>query len=54
MIHKFYVLLLISLFVVLPAAKAQTGQPPENLPNPYEILQKYLKQNNYITKLFEL
>ncbi len=53
-IHRFYVLLLIVLSAVLPAAEAQTVQPPEDLQNPYEIVQKYLKQNNYITPLFEL
>jgi hypothetical protein len=54
-IYRFYVLLLISLFVVPPVAVAQTGQPlAESLPNPYKIFGKYVKQNNYITPLFEL
>jgi hypothetical protein len=47
---------LIGLFLVSPAARAQTvqNQATGDLPNPYEIFGKYVKQNNYITPLFEL
>ncbi len=34
--------------------RAQIEPPKSDLPNPYEIIQKYTKQNNYITPLFEL
>ena len=34
--------------------QAQTESPKSDLPNPYEIFGKYVKQNNYITPLFEL
>lgn len=52
-----YLLLIIGFLSFSGVASAQTVQkqtPSENLPNPYEIFQKYVKQNNYITPLFEL
>jgi hypothetical protein len=30
------------------------NQTAEDLPNPFEVLTKYTKQNNYITPIFEL
>ncbi|HLM60992.1 MAG TPA: hypothetical protein VK308_09320, partial [Pyrinomonadaceae bacterium] len=42
------------LFVIFPAARAQTAHQPEDLPNPSEVYRKYVGQNNYITPIFEL
>ncbi len=52
--HRFFLLLIIGLFVISPAARTQTEQPPEDLPNPIQVGGKYTKQNNYITPIFEL
>jgi len=53
-IHRFCLLLMTGLFVVSSAARTQTVQSPEDLPNPDEVADKYVKQNNYITPIFEL
>ncbi len=52
-INRFCLLLLMGIFVFLPA-EAQTSQPPEDLPNPIQVGAKYLEQNNYITPIFEI
>lgn len=53
-IYTFLLFLFINLFAQSLFIKAQTEPPKSDLPNPYEIFGKYVKQNNYITPLFEL
>ncbi len=55
-IRRFYVLLLTGLFVVSPAARAQTvqNQATGDLPNPFEVYQKGVRENDYLTPLIEL
>lgn len=51
-----YLFLMIS-FVLSGSLKAQSArnQPPqEELPNPFEVVKRYVEQNNYITPIFEL
>lgn len=47
-------LLLIFTLLALPFVVAAQNQTAEDLPNPYQIMAKYIKQNNYITPIFEL
>ncbi|MEJ7863007.1 MAG: hypothetical protein WKF90_15370, partial [Pyrinomonadaceae bacterium] len=47
-------LLLIFTLLALPFIVTAQNQTAEELPNPYQILAKHIKQNNYITPIFEL
>lgn len=50
-------LLFIILFVSSGSLKAQSVQnraSQEELPNPFQVVKKYIEQNNYITPIFEL
>lgn len=55
-IYAFFFFLIINLSAFSPIVKAQTiqNQAAKDLPNPYEVFGKYVKQNNYITPLIEL
>jgi hypothetical protein len=53
---SFRFIIFIFIFSLTSSIFAQNSptQPKEDLPNPFQIVDKYVRQNNYITPIFEL